>query len=36
MNNWHTLHPIVRRAILREAFRRGVDVEPFYATLNNH
>ena len=36
MNNWHTLHPIIRRAILREAFRRGVDVETFYATLTTH
>mgnify|MGYP003331433111 FL=1 len=36
MTNWHNLHSIVRRAILREAFRRGVDVETFYATINNH
>jgi len=31
--NWNDLHPIIRRAILREAVRRRVDVEKLFLAL---
>lgn len=30
---WGELRPVVRRALLREAFRRDMDVEALFASL---
>lgn len=35
MTTWHTLSPAVRRAIMREAVRRGIAIDQFYATINH-